>query len=89
MDQKMWIFFVTGAIWTVIFTYIFVRGREGKGIMEGIRYGVLMGVFYNLTVAYDSFVIYPIPYSLALQWALGGIAITTIAGVVAALVYKP
>ena len=89
MDQMMWIFFATSAVWVLVFTYIFVRGREGKGIMEGVRYGALMGLFYNLTIAYDSYVIYPLPSSLALKWFLGGIAISIILGVVASLVYKP
>lgn len=89
MDQMMWMFFVTSAVWVLVFTYIFVRGREGKGIMEGVRYGALMGLFYNLTVSYDSYVVYPIPYSLALKWFLGGFAISLILGVVASLVYKP
>ncbi|TDJ35416.1 MAG: hypothetical protein E2O56_01055 [Gammaproteobacteria bacterium] len=89
MDQMLWIFFATSAVWVLVFTYIFVRGREGKGIMEGVRYGALMGLFYNLTIAYDSYVIYPITSSLALKWFLGGIAISIILGVVASLVYKP
>lgn len=89
MDQLMWIFFVTSAVWVLVFTYIFVRGREGKGIMEGVRFGALMGLFYNLTVSYDSYVVYPITYSLALQWFLSGFVISIILGVVASLMYKP
>jgi len=89
MDELMWVFFVTSAIFVLVFTYIFIRGREGKGIMEGVRYGALMGLLYNITVSYDSYVVYPLTYSLTLKWALSGFAISVILGVVASLVYKP
>lgn len=89
MQDKQWIMFITGAVWVVIFTYMFVRGREGRGVMEGVRYGVLIGLFYHLTMAYDSYVVYPIPYTLALQWFIGGLITAVILGVVAALIYKP
>lgn len=89
MNELMWVFFVTSAIFVLVFTYIFVRGREGKGIMEGVRYGALMGLLYNVTVSYDSFVVYPITYELTMKWALSGFAISIILGVVASLVYKP
>jgi hypothetical protein len=89
MDQLMWIMFVTGAVWSVIFSYIFVRGREGKGVMEGVRFGALMGVFYFLAESYGAYVVYPIPYSLALKWFLAGVATSIVLGVVASLVYKP
>jgi len=47
---------------------------EGKGLAEGARYGVIIGLFFGISQAYDSYVIYPIPYSLALKWFLSGLA---------------
>jgi hypothetical protein len=34
-------------------------------------------------------VIYPIPYSLVLQWLFSGLVVSIILGIVAAMVYKP
>ncbi len=88
-EIKRGIFPITAAIWTILFVYIFSRGYEGKGVMEGVRFGAIIGVFYALPMAYDSYAIYPIPYSLALKWFLSGMVINIIYGVVASLLYKP
>ncbi len=89
MDAKMWVFFVTSAFFCFFFCYIFARGYENRGLGEGIRYGVIITLFYTLPVAYDSYVIYPIPYSLVLQWLFSGLVVSVILGIVAAMVYKP
>lgn len=89
MQSKMWILFVTSAVFSLFFVYIFVRGYQGRGIGEGLRYGLVIGLFYALPHAYEAYVIYPIPYYLALEWFLAGLASCLILGVVAALIYKP
>ncbi len=85
---KQWIMFLTGAIFCFFFVFIFSKGCEGKGWMEGVRYGVIIGFFVGVPAAYDPYVIYPIPYSLALKWFLSGMVVTIVLGVVTALVYK-
>lgn len=89
MESKRWIMFVTSAVFSVIFSYIFVKGREGKGWMEGVRFGALIGLFVSLPMAYDTYTVMPIPYDLALKWFLSGMVASIVLGVVAALVYKP
>jgi hypothetical protein len=89
MMAKMWVFYVTSAFFCFFFCYIFARGYENRGIGEGFRFGVIITLFYTVPVAYDSYVIYPIPYSLVLQWLFSGLVISIILGIVAAMVYKP
>lgn len=89
LQSKMWIMFVTGAVWSFFFSYIFTRGYEGKGLAEGARYGAIIGLFFAIPQAYDSYVIYPIPYSLALKWFASGLAVSVVLGLVVAAVYKP
>ncbi len=90
MEAKMWIMYVTDFIWAFFFTFIFVRGYENKGIMEGLRYGFYMGIFVSLVFSYQSYVIYPIPdYSLVFQWFIFGLIQCLISGLTAALIYKP
>lgn len=88
IESMQWIFLVTSAVWTLIFVYIFVKGYEGRGILEGIRYGALMGVLTWILQAYDDYAVYPIPYQLALYWFIAGVVSVIIFGVVAALVYR-
>lgn len=87
MESKMWIMPVVGVIWAVLFTLIFVKGYEGRGLMEGVRFGLLIGLFWAIPMAYGSYAVYPIPYSLAFQWFLYGTIETILVGIVVALVY--
>lgn len=87
--SKMWIQFVTSAFFSFFFCYVFARGYEGKGLAEGARYGAIIGLFFGISSSYDQYMIYPIPYSLALKWFLSGLAYCVVAGIVAAALYKP
>lgn len=89
MQSKMWIAWVNGFLTSFLFTYIFVKGYEAKGIVEGARFGLIVGLFVSIPMAYGTYVIIAIPYYLALQWFLYGTAISILMGVTAALVYKP
>ncbi len=88
-DIKRGIFPITAAVWTILFVYIFSRGYEGKGIMEGVRFGAIMGLFYVVPHVYEQYAVYPITYSLTLKWFISGFVISIIYGVIASLLYKP
>ena len=89
MASMMWMMMVGGAFSLLIFCYIFTLGHEGKGVMEGVRYGALMGVFVSIISAVDSYVIYPLTGELAMIWFVTGIVAFIIAGAVMAAIYKP
>jgi len=89
MDSLMWIRPVIGVIWSFLFTYIFVKGYEGKGIMEGVRFGAVIGLFTSIPMAYGTYIIIAIPYSLAFQWFVYGLIENILIGIVVAAVYKP
>jgi hypothetical protein len=89
MDSMAWIFFVTSAVVVWVFCYVFTRGYEGRGIGEGVRYGLIMGLFMMVIQAYDSYVIYPLPYHLILKWFISGMVIFIVMGIAVALIYKP
>ena len=86
-DGTMWIYFVTALIVSFFFTLIFSKGYEGKGIAEGVRYGLYVGLLMATPMAYDSYASYPLPYSLALQWFIYGVIQYIILGVVVAMVF--
>jgi hypothetical protein len=89
LESKMWIMFVTSAFLNFFFCYIFSRGYEGKGLAEGARYGAIIGLFFDIPQVFNEYVIYPIPYSLALKRFLVAFAACVVMGIVAAAVYKP
>ena len=87
MMDKMWIINLVRAIVAFFFVLIFSKGYEGTGIMEGVRYGLYAGAMLSVGMAYGSYATYAIPYHLAMQWFLYGLAEYVAAGVVATLVY--
>ena len=89
MESMMWIMMVGGVFSLLLFCYIFTMGYEGKGVMEGVRYGALIGVFVSIISALDSYVIYPLTGELAVIWFITGVLAFIISGAVFAAIYKP
>lgn len=75
----------------VLLTIIYARGYEaGKGTLgQGFRFGVLMGLLLHLPKTFMTLFIYPYPVSLVLNWLIGGMAVTTLAGLVIGQLYVP
>jgi hypothetical protein len=89
LASTQWVRLFTELVWSFFFTFIFVKGYENKGIMEGIKYGVYMGLFYSFVFAYQTYWMFPMPYSLTLQWFIFGLIQCVILGILAATIYKP
>ena len=89
MAGRMWLIYVFGVLVTLLFTYIFVKGREGKGIAEGIRYGVIMWLFVTVPMNVSMWVLLPISYTIILRWMIYGLLEMLVAGILVAVIYKP
>ena len=87
MMSYMWVYHVLMLCGAFFFTFIFSRGYEGKGIFEGVRYGLYIGIWISMGMAYGTFAMIPIPYSLAIKWFLSGIVQYVVMGIVVAMVY--
>ena len=70
------------------FSFIFSKGYEGKGIAEGVRYGLYIGIWMSVGMAYATYAMIAIPYSLALQWFVYGVIEYVIYGIALALVFR-
>ena len=85
----MILLFVGNLVFSYFFCFIFTKGYENKGIGEGIRYGLYVGLliyFSYLFYNYGNF-----QYSPVLLWGecIGGIVLTVLMGITAAILYKP
>ena len=69
-EMKLWMLPVTGMFFSFFFVFIFSKGYEGKGVAEGLRYGLYVALMVALPRAYGNYALMQIPYSLALQWFL-------------------
>lgn len=89
MMSKIWVMYIMGLLFSLIFTYVFIKGREGKGIQEGVRYGIIIWLFVIVPMYHSMWVVFPIPYTLILKWTLYGLLTALIGGILAAVIYKP
>jgi uncharacterized PurR-regulated membrane protein YhhQ (DUF165 family) len=89
MMSRMWVLYVVGVLVALLFTYIFVKGREGKGITEGVRYGIIIWLFVSVPMSVSMWVLLPIPYIIILRWMLFGLLEMLVAGILVAVIYKP
>jgi hypothetical protein len=85
-SSKVWIASLNTVISAFFFTFIFLKGYEGKGAAEGGRYGFYVGFWLSTLIAYGTYMMIAIPYSLALQWFVYGLIEYVVAGIVLALV---
>lgn len=89
MMSRIWVMYVVGVLVTFLFIYIFIKGREGKGIAEGVRYGIIMWLFVSVPMNVSLWVLLPIRYVIILRWMLFGLLEMLIAGILVAVIYKP
>lgn len=89
MSRYMWIMYIVSVFLSLLFVYIFTKSCHWKGITGGARYGLLIGLLMSVVAIMNQYVVYPIPFNMALIWMVGGLIEFIIAGIVAAAIYKP
>ncbi len=88
IPSKMWIMVLATLVTAFLFVYIFSKGYEKKGVMEGVRFGVIAGLFMLVVGDFGSYVFLPIPFTLAVKWFALGMVEFMVCGAIAALTYK-
>jgi len=86
-EHKMIFMFMSQLAFAVILTFIFTRNYEDKGLGEGLRFGLYMGLLLA-TIDLGTYCYMPIPLALTLSWVAASIGRGIIAGIVLSLVYK-
>jgi hypothetical protein len=86
-EMKWGVVIISELFFAFFFTFIFSRGYEGKGIMEGVRYGLYVALMMMVPAAYMTYATMPVPYSLSLKWFLSGTVQYMIYGAALSLVY--
>ena len=75
-------------VMTCLFCYIFTKNYENKGLAEGFRYGLLMGVLIA-SVGFSYVISLPMSISTVLLDTLLWLIIWIVAGLLLAAIYKP
>ncbi len=87
MQRLWWVFQVVMLVGAFFFSFIFSKGFEGKGLMEGVRYGLYIGIWMGIGFAYGTYAMVAIPYSMALAWFVYTIVEYVLAGILAAAIF--
>jgi hypothetical protein len=81
--------FAVGVLASFVFTYIFVKGYEGKGLWEGVRFGIVISLFSTVPTGLGAWMIFPVPVPLVVMWIVNGLLLNLVSGIIAAAVYRP
>jgi hypothetical protein len=72
------------------FAYAYAKGYEGgNGLMEGVRFGVLIGIMLNCFAIVWNYVTTPISGSMTAAFMVDAIAEWAIYGAIVGAIYKP
>jgi hypothetical protein len=87
MMHRFWVMAVGQFIFAALFAYIYTRGAEKKPwLVQGIRYGILVALLVVIPTALSEYVVYIVPYMLAIKWMVaGGIQMVVLGLVVAGI----
>ncbi|MCB0406041.1 MAG: hypothetical protein KDD51_14760 [Bdellovibrionales bacterium] len=86
--QKYFLFMLLGQmIIAKYFTFLFIKGYEGTGMMEGVRYGLLIGFLFMGTY-FVQFAVSPITVKILVGWCLGSLAQGVLGGMLLTVLYK-
>jgi len=70
--------------------YMYAKGYEGgSGAMEGLRFGILLGIFAVGYIAIGNYVVMNIGRKLAVSMAVAGFVEFALVGLAIGAVYKP
>lgn len=90
MRSLSWLMYVSYLVVAVVLTHIYSKGYESAkaGLPQGIRFGLIVGLFLSVPMALNCYAVMPISVDLAAGWFLGGLVEMTVAGAVLGLIWK-
>lgn len=71
------------------FCFIFIKGREGSGLMEGLRYGLVVGLTFGAGSVLIDHAVFPYPESMTFGLIAGYVVEMILAGLIFAGIYRP
>jgi hypothetical protein len=71
--HRFWAMAVGQFFFAALFAYIYTRGAEKKSwLAQGTRYGILIAFLTVIPTALGEYVVYIVPYQLAIKWMIAG-----------------
>ena len=86
-EYKMLVMSLSELCFSAVIAYIFTLHYEGKGVGEGVRFGLYIGLLLG-AIEIGKYSYMPIPMVLMLSWVLAALLTGLGSGVILSLVYK-
>ena len=74
--------------WSLAFTFVYAKGHQNKGWTEGIRFGLVVWIFYFVPMLTGFYGYYAMPLNWVIAGLVSGLAESLTAGLLVALIYK-
>jgi len=88
MNQMMWLSLLATLVVSFLFVFNFTKWTKGKGVTEGIYYGIFFAFLIGIFVDVNQYVMYPLPMSLVVKWFASGLVEFVLCGIIVSLLYK-
>jgi hypothetical protein len=85
--KYMMFMWMSQAGFSAVAAFLFTRHYEAKGIGEGVRFGLYVGLLLA-SIEVGTYCYLPIPVKLTLAWVVGGLLKGLGTGIAVSLVYK-
>ncbi len=87
-DMMMGLIFFVTLVTAVCFVLVFDMFFKEKNMMTGLKYGLIIGIGFGISMGYGTYSAMPITYYTALGWFLGTTVEFTVAGLLTGLIIK-
>lgn len=88
MNSRMWAMILGEIIFVAMFVWIYTFGLKGKGAVEGLRYGLYVGLLFSPVSALGTWATVPINAAITWSWMISGLIETMILGLIIGAIYK-
>ncbi len=89
MMHKMWVIWVSNLIYAFLFVFVYARGAENKPwVGQGVRFGIIATCFTVIPNTLNDYLVYNIPYTLAVKWMISGLIVLVLMGAAVAAICK-
>jgi hypothetical protein len=89
MTARMPFMFTAQVLLSLLLVLLYSQGYTGKGsVTEGVRYGIYVGLLFNLPMSFSSYFMYAFPVKLLILWAVFGFLQFVIYGAIIGAMYK-
>lgn len=87
-EMKMTLMYIVSLISAVGFVLLYSWFVSDKSMMTGLKFGLMVGLIWGISMGYGSYSVMPITYGTALVWFLGTLVELGFAGWITGMVFK-